>query len=266
MLRPFSFPPSAGETAANNTASPHEVLKNTDIKRTSSAWLGLAAGLSLSIVSLGQAQQTLVEQDFENIPEGFVGRFGTVSPGPQPYGIEGRWSEFGTETATPRVQVRPDGEGQAVFLRRENDSRPLIGVFNPIHGATRFVLECDLWLSREGNMVVSINSQNTQLASVLLRTQAPGIAVWNPRDSAWEPISDQAPSEQWIRLTIDCDYKSDSYTVTLAYKNGAELLSAQGLLDPKAITEGGLNNILFNPQPGSSEDCMVDQVLVNAWF
>jgi len=242
------------------------VLKHPNITRFATDWLALVAGLTLSVVSLGHAQQTIVEQDFETISEGFVGRFGSVSPGPNPYGIEGRWSEFGTDPGTPRVQVRPDGDGQAVFLRRENASRPLIGVFNPIQAATRFALECDLWLSRESHMVVSINNQNIQVASVLLRTEAPGIAVWNPRDSAWESVSNQAPSGQWLRLIIDCDYKNESYTVSLADKNGGELFSAQGLLDPKAVSEGGLNNILFNPQPGSSEDCIVDQVLVNAWF
>lgn len=232
-----------------------------------SSWLSWVGGFSLSLASLAYGQQTILEQNFDTLQEGLVGRFGSANPGPNPYGLEGRWSEFGVDPGTPRIQVRPDGVGQVVALNRLEEARPLIGAFNPIQQAvSRLVLECDMWLSLESAMVVSINGQNTQAASVLLRTQPPGAALWNPRELAWEPTADRAPAEQWFRLIIDCDFQNESYKVTFVDQQGNELFSAHGLLNSATLQENPLNNVLFNPQPGSSDECLIDQVVITAWF
>lgn len=252
----------------NRYGSVAKALAAESQKMFKPASLRLVACACLSVTSALQAQSTILEQDFEVIPQGFTGRYGSVNPGPNPYGVEGRWSEFGVEPGSPRVENAPDREGQVVFLSRleEGTQHPLIGSFNPLRSATRIRIECDIRLAREGSLAVSLSHRNTQAASVLLRTQPPGCALWNPRDGSWEAVDERAASEQWLQLAFDCDIQKASYVVTLVDEKGREVLSAEGLLDPNLFAEEGVDNILFNPQPGSSENSLLDRVLLTAWF
>ncbi len=213
-------------------------------------------------------ESTVLEQDFDDVPEGFEGRFGEVFGGSDPYGLEGRWSEFGSVAGFPQVKDTSSSRGNVVSMNRVDGepSHPLIGNFNPSYPAKRLRLECDLWVSDEESVAVSISNQNTSVAGILLRSDAVGICIWNPRDQSWVKTYDSMPVDEWFRLVIDCDVGSASYVVTIVGENGKELFEAEGLLVPDYIEDEGVNAILFNPQPGYEKEIKVDDVSVTVGY
>lgn len=225
-------------------------------------------GILLAAISAGlmvfqaSGSELVLEQDFEAIPTGQVGRFGSVMPGSMPYGVEGRWSEFGTDPGSPVVRAGDDENGQFVELSRIEGAAThvLIGSTNTIRSASEVVLQCDLWIPIGGSLVVALAHQNTQIASVWLRTDDPNLRLWNPNTSGWEDASEFIPTGQWLSLNVTCDTITSITTITLYEGDERELMQAEVPLDSETLKHLGFNSILFNPQPGSDEPSKVDNV------
>ncbi len=218
--------------------------------------------LAFSASGWGQ-EEVVLEQNFDQIPEGQQGRVGKVlAGGSKKYSNEGRWSEFGTELGCPKIQTEVQRGGNAVELTRTQDQNThvLHGIFDPIRQASRILFTCDVQISGNSGTIVSLARGNDMAAGVLLRSDVPGIRAWNPESKAWGTMLESPRTNQWLKVVMDCDVRKKTYRAALLDDQGNELVSKEMPFDDSLLLEGGLDNLCFIPQ--LPEACYIDNVSV----
>lgn len=203
------------------------------------------AGIFACILLPSLAQETIMEQNFNQVPVDFIGRLGAADR------LEGRWAEFGDSPGTPRIQSQTAREGNAVELTRLPDSdgrHALHGIFTPITHAHRILLNCHLRLGENSGTIVALARQNDLAAGLTLYSRNPGIRGWNHTAQKWEVISNSPVSNEWCRVEIDCNIEAATYQAAVFGEDGAEIARQEFSFDTSLLDEGGIGVLLINPQ------------------
>lgn len=203
------------------------------------------AGIFACVLLPSLAQETVLEQNFDQLPTNFTGRMGSVGQ------LGGRWAQFGDSPGTPHIQNLIAREGNAVELTRLPDSdgrHVLYGAFTPITDARRIHLTCHLRLGENSGTIVALARQNDLAAGLLLYAQNPGIRGWNPAVQKWEVMSETLVLDEWFRVEIDCDIGGATYQAVVFGADGAEIVRQEFPFDASLLDDGGIGVLLINPQ------------------
>jgi len=202
----------------------------------------LAIG-GLSAVLSARSQETLIKQNFDQMPENFVGRFGQ--------GTDGRWMEFGRSPGTPRIQSGKARKGNAVELTRVEGAsqHALLGTFAPILQAHRILLECRILLENANSgAIVALARGNDLAAGLLLSGEPSRIRGWNGQTGKWEPVSSAPLPAEWCRIAIAINVEAATYEAAVFSADGSEIVRQQFPFDVSLLSESGIGVLLVNPQ------------------
>lgn len=200
----------------------------------------------------GLGQEVVLDQNFDGLEEGFIGRAGLVL-GERKYTVDGRWADFGSGPGSPVIQSQTSRGGNAVeFSRIEGQtSHSLNGSFNGIQNASRILFRFEIFIPGDGGAVVALSRGNDMAAGVLLRSSQPGIRGWNAQAKAWETVAEFRPPSEWCEVLIDCNVAGETYRLTVRDEAGREVAAGDMPLDSSLLSEAGIGNVIINPQLAS---------------